>query len=450
MSQLIIFEDFSAWFEKQKNQAKNWMISESFKKKPGSVCLLPDKDGKIEKVLLAIQDKDDFWSFGVLPDRLPEGVYGIFEEGFSKEQLQRCAIAFGLGKYKFTKYKKDYALSQAMLFLPQSLDSSYVKNVVDSISFTRDLINTPAEDMTPASLLKEATSLSIEFNCKIHHTAGYDLLKKGFNAIHTVGRASCNEPLLIDLHWKQNKKMESPKIALVGKGVCFDAGGLNLKPSDYLKGMERDMAGAAHVLGLARMIMSCNLPVDLHVYIPAVENLISGNSYKPADIIKTYKGLTVEVRNTDAEGRLILADALTLASEEKPDLIIDFGTLTGAARVALGPEIPALFTDCDDFAEGMLHFVESENDPICRMPLYKPYRKLLNTKIADIANVSNIRVGGAVTAALFLREFVDKSIPWVHFDIPGDNITTLPGRPKGGEVHVLRALFNYLVKKYGK
>lgn len=445
----IIQNGFDEWFGKQNVKIKNWLKTNNFTANSADFCFLSNKDGKLKQVFLGVSGKDDFWAFGALPNKLPEGNYYI-KARWSAKQLQRAVLAWELGKYKFGKYKK-ISISKVKLISPKDCNYKYVKNLVDSVCFVRDLINYPAEDMGPAELAKAAVNLGKEFNANVKQIVGDDLLKANCFAIYAVGKASSKAPQLIDLIWGRK---DHPKVVLVGKGVCFDSGGLTLKTSAAMIQMKKDMGGAAHALGLARMIMAEKLPVNLRVIIPAVENMVSGNSFKPGDVLKTYKGLTVEITNTDAEGRLVLADALAMACENNPDLIIDFATLTGAARIALGTEIAAMFTADDNSARQILAFAEQENDPIWRMPIYAPYRKALDSDIADILNSdleSNVRrVGGAIIGALFLQEFIGKNIPWIHFDIMGANVNNLPGRPKGGEAQGLRAVFNYLVKKYGR
>lgn len=442
----IATADFDAWYQKQTNKIKNWLQANSFKANSGSICLLPDREGKIKQVFLGITDSDDFWAFGALTEKLHSGNYQI-EGDWSAEQFQRIAIAWGLGSYRFTAYKKQ-VMSAAKLYLPATTDAKHLMSVIDSIFLIRDLGNTPAENMGPASIAKAATSVAIDTNGKVTQIIGEDLLKKGFEAIYTVGKGSACKPRLIDITWKTNRKF--PTVILVGKGVCFDAGGLDIKtPGVYMKDMEKDMVGAANVLGLAKMIQEHELPINLRVLIPTVENMLSGSSYKPGDIIKTYSGKTVEVTNTDAEGRLILSDALALASEANPDLILDFATLTGAATVALGPEIAAMFTKDTKMAQEILQHGDKESDPIWQLPIYQPYHKLLDSDRADIINSVEIRYGGAITAALFLQEFIGKDIPWIHFDIPSHNIDARPGRPKGADAFAIRAVFQYLVSTYG-
>ncbi len=439
----IVGSEFPGWIEKQSAKLKNWIRINEFKAKSATFCLVPDRNGQLKQIFLGIDDQNDFWAFGILPSKLSEGTYQV-QADLTTSQQQKIAIAWGLGNYKFTVYKKS-PTSKAKLLIPETCDLQYIENVITSISLVRDLINYPAEDMEPASLAKIVLSNAIEFNAGVEQVIGGDLLKKGYAAIHTVGRASDHAPRLIDLKWGKEK---NPKVTLIGKGVCFDSGGLDLKPRVGMEKMKSDMAGAAHALGLARMIMAANLPINLRVLIPAVENMLAGNSYKPGDVLKTYKGITVEVVDTDAEGRLILADALTIACEDKPDLIINFATLTGAAYIAMGNEVAALFSNDDDVAKQIIAIAEQENDPICRMPLHQPYRELLDSNIADISNVSSSRGGGAIIAALFLKEFINNGIPWIHFDFEAYNLNDKPGRPKGGEAQTLRAVFQYLLKRF--
>jgi leucyl aminopeptidase len=316
---------------------------------------------------------------------------------------------------------------------------------VESIYYVRDLINTPTDDMGPTELADFTVALGKQYAATVDQIIGDDLLKKGFATIHTVGRASDDAPRLLDLRWGN---AAHPKVTLVGKGVCFDTGGLDIKPSSGMLLMKKDMGGAAHVLGLARMIMEAKLPIRLRVLIPAVENSISGNAYRPGDIIKSRKGLTIEIGNTDAEGRVVLADALTEAVSEKPDMLIDIATLTGAARIALGTDIAVLFTNSDEVAAAVSQHAEQQSDPIWRLPLFASYREALNSSIADINNSSSDSYAGAITAGLFLKEFVPDDIPWMHFDMMAWNLKTRPGRPQGGEAMALRALFSYLSAKY--
>lgn len=448
----ILKTDFPKWLEKQSPFVKNWIKASDFKAKSGSLCLLPDQEGRLCQVFFGISDLADFWEFGKLPSLLPSGVYqwdftveGLLED----DRLQHMAIAWGLGSYQFHRYKKAED-KKAQLLLPDageglSFDGQFVMHVVDAINGARDLINTPTEDLGPPELADVMASLASEFGAEMTQIVGEDLLKKNYPAIHAVGRASAKAPRLLDLHWGDPSH---PKLTLVGKGVCFDSGGLDIKIKGAMVNMKKDMAGAAHVLALARMVMATGMPVRLRVLIPAVENAISGNAYRSGDVIGSRKGLSIEIGNTDAEGRVILADALAEACTEKPDLLIDFATLTGAGRVALGPDLPAVFGNDEEVVRGLIASGQHELDPLWPMPLYAPYRKFIDSKIADICNTSSSPYGGSITAALFLKDFVDDDIPWVHFDLMAWNTRSLPGRPEGGEAMGVRATFRYLQQHF--
>jgi leucyl aminopeptidase len=443
--QTIITKDFNHWLKKQSSIVKNWVNVTNFFAKPGTVCYIGDQNGDVETILLGINSPDDVWSLGFLPTVLKAGVYSI-EEQYDATLHDLAAIAWGLGHYSFCRYRSKAIYYEAKLLLPRDCDYAYIENTVKATYLVRDLINTPSEDLGPAQLTEVACALADQFGAKIKLTIGDDLLKKGYPAIHAVGRASVNAPRLIDLQWGEKS---NPHVALIGKGVCFDTGGLDIKSPLTMRYMKKDMAGAAHVLGLAQMIMVANLPIQLRVLIPAVENSISGSSMRPGDIIQMRSGMFVEVTNTDAEGRLILADALTEAAFQEPDLIIDIATLTGAARVALGPEPGAIFTDDDAIAQIVYDCSLKEQDPLWRLPIYKPYRNLLDSSVADIINADTESVGGgAIMAALFLREFVPNNMKWLHLDIMAYNLRYKPSRPIGGEAMGIRALYRYLLEKY--
>jgi leucyl aminopeptidase len=443
--QTIITKDFNHWLKKQTNTVKNWVNVTNFFAKPGTVCYIGDQNGDVETILLGIDSPDDVWSLGFLPTVLKAGVYSI-EGQYDATLHDLAAIAWGLGHYGFCRYRSKAINYEAKLLLPHDCNYAHVENTVKATYLVRDLINTPSEDLGPMQLAEVACALADQFGAKIKLTIGDDLLKKGYPAIHAVGRASVNAPRLIDLQWGEKG---NPHVTLIGKGVCFDTGGLDIKSALTMRYMKKDMAGAAHVLGLAQMIMVANLPIQLRVLIPAVENSVSGSSMRPGDIIQMRSGLFVEVTNTDAEGRLILADALTEAIFQEPDLIIDIATLTGAARVALGPEPGAIFTDEDDIAQALYDCSLKEQDPLWRLPIYKPYRNLLDSPIADIINADMESVGGgAIMAALFLREFVPNHINWLHLDIMAYNLKYKPSRPIGGEAMGIRALYRYLLEKY--
>lgn len=436
---LVAQKDFSSWLTKQDGHVKNWLSSNGFRGESGCMSLIPDAQGNFERVVLCIADVNNFWCVGSLSLSLPEDTY-FFD--CTENEYQQLAIVWGLGAYQFTKYKKP-TRKPAQLLLKNNIDA--ISNTVESIYLVRDLINTPTDDLGPTEFSAIAKELSDEFNMQFKQIIGDDLLTQNYPMIHAVGRASDDAPRLVDMRWGNENH---PRITLVGKGVCFDTGGLDLKNSSAMLLMKKDMGGAAHVLGLARMIMSANLPVHLRVLIPLVENAVSGNAYRPGDVLKTRKGITVEIGNTDAEGRLVLADALTEAASEKPDLLIDMATLTGAARIALGTELPALFSNHDPLAHDVVQYSNSQSDPVWRMPLFTAYRESLNSSIADINNAGNDSYAGAITAALFLKEFVADDIPWMHFDLMAWNVKSRPGRPAGGEAMALRALFSFLQNKF--
>ena len=375
------------------------------------VSALPGEGG-LSGILFGLEsesDAKDLFLPGRLPQRLPGGVYRFAND---PHDARLAALAFALGAYRFTRYHKSEA-RKIKLDLPQSLDREDLERVVEAVKLVRDLVNTPANDMGPAELEEAARALAAKHGAGVKATVGDDLLKENFPLIHAVGRAAARPPRLIDLTWGDTAH---PRVTLVGKGVCFDSGGLDIKPEASMLNMKKDMGGAATALALAYMIMSRKLKVRLRVLIPAVENSISGGAFRPRDIYTSRKGITVEIGNTDAEGRLILADALTLADEDEPALIFDFATLTGAARVALGPDVPPFFTDDDDLADELMAHAAAENDPLWRLPLWRPYEEMLEFKVADINNVGSGGQAGAITAALFMRRFVTAK-SWMHFDM---------------------------------
>jgi len=439
----ILPAQWTSWLKQQSQMAQQWIQAIDFTVKPGNYLLLPGEEGQLQQVLLLRHDALDFWSFGLLPSVLPEGHYHI--EGFCDEELQcRFGLAWGLGAYEFTLYKAS-TRPLAQLLLTSEKQTTLLMAKVKAIYRVRDLINTPTNDMGPAELVENVFQLGKKFNATVTQIVGDALLKANYPAIYTVGKASCRAPRLVDLRWGDPK---APKLTLVGKGVCFDSGGLDLKSAANMLLMKKDMGGAANAIGLAEMIMSFKLPLRLRLLIPAVENLIAGNAYKPGDIIKTRQGLSIEIGNTDAEGRLILADALSEADSEKPELLIDFATLTGSARAALGTEISAFFTDQEALAGDLIRHSQTEQDPMWRLPLYKPYQKLLESKFAHLNNCGSSAFAGAISAALFLRNFVQPDSTWLHIDFNAYNVSSRPGRPEGGEAMSILTLFSYLTEKY--
>ncbi|MFD1198198.1 leucyl aminopeptidase family protein [Brucella gallinifaecis] len=425
--------------------ASAWAKANDFNGEAGRVLILPSKDGTIAGALFgtgeAEQGGQSQLLAGKLARGLPEGEWHI--EG-RPDHAELVTLAFLMGGYNFTRYRKGND-KVIRLAVPDNVDASEVKRIAYAVTLARDLINTPTNDMGPDALEQAARDLALKNGASLGTVEGEALLEQNLPMIHAVGRAGSIAPRLIDLQWGKDS---DPKITLVGKGVCFDTGGLDIKPASGMLLMKKDMGGAANVLGLASIIMDAKLPVRLRVLIPAVENSIAGNAFRPSDILQSRKGLSVEIGNTDAEGRLVLADALTLADEEEPELIIDMATLTGAARVALGPDLPPFYTHDDVLAENIAAKAVESADPLWRMPLWQPYAQKLSSRVADINNVTTDGFAGSVTAALFLSRFVEKAKSWVHFDIFGWVPVEKPASPVGGEAQAIRAVYAYLKHKY--
>lgn len=427
-------------------EAAAFCRAQAFEAAADSFVVLPDRSGAVAAVLFGLgKDGDD--RSPLLPAKLagglPPGDYH-FEGALADDET--AALAWGLGGYRFRRYRggsDDKPV--ARLRLSPVLDLARITGQVEVVAFVRDLVNTPANDLGPAELAAAARAVAEAAGAAVRETIGDALLEAGFPLVHAVGAASDRAPRLIDFTWGD---ATAPKVTLVGKGVCFDTGGLDIKSDTGMLIMKKDMGGAANVLGLARLIMAARLPVRLRVLIPAVENAISGRAFRPGDVFRSRKGLTVEIGNTDAEGRLILADALALADEESPDLLIDMATLTGAARVALGPELPPFYTDDEALAAEIAEAAAAVHDPVWRLPLWKPYAAMIESKIADVNNAGTGGFAGSITAALFLRKFVEKARSWVHFDIYAWNPSAKPGRPDGGEAQAIRALFAVIEKRY--
>jgi leucyl aminopeptidase len=416
-----------------------------FRAEAGNHLLLPGADGSIAGALFALDPPAKRGADPFLPGKLA----GILPAGRWRfaalpAEPRLAALAFALGTYRFTRYRKSET-RDVKLELPDGVDGTELTRIVEAVFLVRDLVNTPSNDCGPSEIEAAARTIAERFGATVRSVVGDSLLGENFPLIHAVGRASARAPRLIEFSWGDAKH---PKVALVGKGVCFDTGGLDIKTSAGMLLMKKDMGGAAHALGLAQMIMDAKIPVRLHVVIAAVENSISGNSFRPGDVLMSRKGESVEIGNTDAEGRLILADALALADESAPDLIIDFATLTGSARVALGPELPAAFTDDDSLAAALALHAAAEADPSWRMPLWRPYRSMLDSKIADMNNVNAGPFAGAITAALFLSRFVERAKSWLHLDLFAWNPSAKPGRPEGGEAQTIRALYALLAERY--
>ena len=432
--ELVSSEILESWRSNQNENTLGWMVRTQFEGKANQHFFVPTTSGHPERVVAGIGERPSVTSIGDLPTNLPAGNYRL------NDADKAIILGWGLGAYQFAEYKDMRVLPR--LFVGHDMPD--VTAELNAIRLCRDLINTPTSDMLPHHLEGAARKLATRHDATMDVTTGDDLLVRGLNIIHAVGRASSSAPRLIDMRWGDPS---SPAITLVGKGVCFDSGGLDLKSHGNMRLMKKDMGGAATVLGLADLIMSRGLPLRIRVLIPAVENAVSANAFRPGDVLHSYLGLTVEIDNTDAEGRLILCDALALAAEENPAMIIDYATLTGAARSALGTELPAMFSNSDDLAKAVIDSALSVEDPVWRMPLYSDYRMLLKSKIADIVNSANSPYGGAITAALFLERFVGE-VPWLHFDIMGWNLRKRPAHPEGGEAMALRAMFEFLQRRY--
>ena len=425
-------------------QQAAWVKATGFAAGAGEVALVPDATGALALVLFG-HDAGGAPSLvvGKLPGVLPPGTYRL-GDGFPDAPL--AALAFALGAYRFTRYRMNGRAGERRLMLPEN--AAHVGRIADGVCLARDLINTGANDLGPAELAEAATALASRHGAHVRQVVGDALLAERFPLIHAVGRAAtaARAPRLVDLTWGDPAH---PKVTLVGKGVCFDTGGLDIKPSAGMLLMKKDMGGAANALGLAHMVMDSDLPVRLRVLIPAVENAISSEAFRPGDVLTSRSGLTVEIGNTDAEGRLVLADALALAAEEQPELIVDLATLTGAARTALGPEVIPVYSRHDDLAAAVVRHGERVADPLWRLPLWQPYMAMLDSKVADINNAGASPFAGSITAALFLSRFVPEAIPWLHADIYAWNPSTRPGRPEGGEAQAIRALFAYLSDRHG-
>ncbi len=436
---------YKRWLKGQPKVSQNWLKSLGRRGAAGEVTTIPDRNGALSRAVM-VYDQPTPWAFASAAATLPVARYQL-EGELTAASASDAALGWALATRRFDRYKSSNRRYPTLVW-PEQVDREHQEHVARlyrATVFGRDLITTPAEDMGPAELVDAGVQLATRCGAKTSLIVGDKLLEKGFPAIHAVGRAAARAPRLLDLTWGDPK---APKLSLVGKGVCFDTGGLDLKSAAGMKLMKKDMGGAATALALASLIMESELPVRLRVLIPAVENAVSGNALRPGDVIATRKGLSVEIGNTDAEGRLIMSDCLTEASSESPDQLIDFATLTGAARVALGTELPALFSTDDGFAQAVLDGGISTHDPLWRMPLHQPYRRHLDSTIADLNNIANVGQGGAITAALFLKEFVGKDTNWSHVDTMAYYTSSRAGRPAGGEVFGIRAFFDALRARY--
>lgn len=440
-------KDLKLWIEDQDENVRAYIKANRFEASPQSVLQIFNKDGYPVRVLVGIDKEDKLYSYAQIAKDLPKRTYYI-DAPLNEHDATQAAIGWALGQYQFDKYMTQKQDKPNKLVMPPKADATQVESTIKAVTLVRDLVNMPANDLGPEELSAAAHSLAKEFNgkCKTD-IVGEDLLKKNYPLVHAVGKGSDRAPRLIDFSWGPK---DAPKVTLVGKGVVFDTGGNNIKPGGSMGIMKKDMGGAAHVLGLARMIMENDLNVQLRVLIPAVENSINGSAMRPGDIYPSRKGLSVEIENTDAEGRLILADALAEAAKDKPDLLIDFATLTGAARVALGPDVPPLFTDSDDLAAEFQKSGKNLQDPLWQLPLLNDlYARMRGNNVADICHTSSGGQAGAITAALFLKKFVDDSSTWVHIDTWAWRAENRPGRPMGGDAIGMRAAYDVIKNRYG-
>ena len=446
----VLPKDLENFLGSREPAEARWLKATAFAAKEGELVLVPGADGGLGTAVLGLGAGRDPHALALFSERLPPGLYGLGEvpAAFSGA---RAAYAWAIGTYAFERYrgqrKKTARKEHPRLVLPKGIDGEAVSRIAEGVFLARDLVNTPSNDMGPAELEAAARGIAERFGARIAVTTGDALLDANYPMIHAVGRASSRAPRLIDLVWGKD---EHPKVTLVGKGVCFDTGGLDLKNASGMATMKKDMGGAACVLGLAQMIMDAKLPVRLRVMVPAVENSVSGSAYRPGDVLTSRKGLFVEIGNTDAEGRLVLADALTDADSENPALMFCLATLTGSARAATGMELPPFFTDDETLAADLMRHGMAENDPLWRLPLWRSYEPAVDSAIADINNAPDYPLAGAITAALFLNRFIAKTQSWAHFDIPAWIDRPKPGRRKGAEANAVRAMFAVIASRHGE
>ncbi len=435
----------AAWRDAQPPATRAWVDDHGFTGSGGAFLAIPGSDGRPHSVLVGINDASDPLALAHLPALLPAGTYRLSPESPIRVDPALALLGWGLGAYQFDRYLSTPRPPAKLVLDDAGAEDGEAFALLQAAGLVRDLVNTPTEHMGPEELEAVAQRLAQAHGAQAGSVVGDELLKQNFPSIHAVGRASHRAPRLIELRWGSDAH---PHVVIVGKGVCFDTGGLDIKAADGMRNMKKDMGGAAHALGLAQLVMARKLPVRLTVLIPAVENAIAANAFRPGEVITTRQGLTVEIDNTDAEGRVVLADALTYAAEKKPALVLDFATLTGAARIALGADLPALFCNDEALANDYLAAGLAMRDPLWRMPLWRPYLRMLKSNIADLANAGPSRQAGAITAALYLERFVPEGLPWAHVDVYAWNDGDRPGKPAGGEAQGLRAAFALLKARY--
>lgn len=444
--ELVTPAGFAEWCGRQSPAVCAWAAALRFEGKPPSHLPIAGADGRLERVIVAARSEDDLYALAALPYLLAEGDYRLSPVP-SPQRAEKLALGWALGAYEFGRYRRGPRRTPARLLVDDARVHAEVQRLAETVALARDLINEPTEALGPEQLAAVVAELAAAHGASFRQVVGEDLITQGFPAIHAVGRASHRPPRLIELSWGQPGR---PRIALVGKGVCFDTGGLDIKSADGMAWMKKDMGGAAIAIALAKAVMAADLPVELQLLVPAVENAIGPKAYRPGEIVPTRTGLQVEIGNTDAEGRVILGDALSLAVEGAPELILDFATLTGAARIALGPDLPALFSNRDPLASDLLAAGQQVQDPLWRMPLWPDYFEFLRSPIADFNNAGQSRMAGAITAALYLNQFVPAAVPWAHIDTYCWSDKDRPGRPQGGDTQSLRASFAYLKHRYAR
>jgi len=439
-------EGLPALLARQSSRTMRWADALGFTAEPGSTLLVPDEDGKPACAFIGIGDPADPMALAAAPFALPAGDYRLHESEGLRIAPGDALLGWGLGAYQYLRHRKPQRTAARLVLQDDAGEQSQGFALLKASTLVRDLVNTPTEELGPEELEAVARRVAHAYGAGARVIRGDELLKENFPTIHAVGRASHRAPRLIELTWGDPAH---PRISIVGKGVCFDSGGLDLKSADGMRNMKKDMGGAAHALGLAQLVMARKLKVNLQVLVPAVENAIGPNAFRPGDVIRTRAGISVEIDNTDAEGRLVLCDALAYAVEGKPELLLDFATLTGAARIALGPDLPALYSNDEALASDYLAASQRMRDPLWRMPLWAPYQQYLNSNIADLANSGGSRMAGSITAAIFLQRFVPAGVRWAHSDVYSWSDSAKPGRPAGGEAQGLRAAFELLRTRYG-
>ena len=449
---LVFEEELSAWRDSQNETVRRWMREQAWNAEKNRALLIPAADGSLAAAAFGLGKRQGdicLWHCAGLCERLPPRTYRI-AHAVSDRAATQILLGFAYGSYRFDRYRRSGAARVASLVPPPNADQAQVACIDEALRMGRNFINTPASDFGPEELATQIGALAMRHGAAFQQWQGEELLAANFPAVHAVGRASASAPRMAEIRWSPRQGgADFPRLALIGKGVCFDSGGLDIKPAAGMLLMKKDMGGAAAVLALAHMLMSARVRAQIRVLIPAVENSISANAFRPGDVLATRKGLSVEVGNTDAEGRLVLCDALAAADEDSNDLIIDFATLTGAARVALGPELPALFGSDDAIVHELVRVGGVESDPLWPMPLWMGYDDELASKVADLNNVSASPFAGAIFGALFLKRFVTANPRWVHVDLYAWNPKERPGRPIGAELQSVRTFFHFLVQRYG-